>query len=50
MTSDPAELRNRYQRSVVAFIRGDPDVEKPLWSRRNDVTPATPSALSRSPQ
>jgi ketosteroid isomerase-like protein len=42
MTSDLNELRDRYHQSVAAFIRGDPDVQKPLWSRRDDVTLANP--------
>jgi ketosteroid isomerase-like protein len=36
------EFRDRYHRSVEAFIRGDPDVQKPLWSARDDVTLANP--------
>jgi ketosteroid isomerase-like protein len=42
MTSDLTELRNQYHQSVAAFIRGDPDVQKALWSRRDDVTLANP--------
>ncbi|MDQ3904750.1 MAG: nuclear transport factor 2 family protein [Actinomycetota bacterium] len=42
MTSDLNELRDQYHRSVAAFIQGDPDVQKPLWSRRDDVTLANP--------
>jgi ketosteroid isomerase-like protein len=42
MTSDLNELRRRYHQSVEAFIQGDPDVQKPLWSRRDDVTLANP--------
>src|SRR5689334_16187135 len=42
MTSDLNELRDRYHQSVAAFIRGDADVQKPLWSRRDDVTLANP--------
>ena len=42
MTSDLNELRDRYHQSVAAFIRGEPDVQKPLWSRRDDVTLANP--------
>ncbi len=40
--SDLDELRNRYHRSVKALITGDPEPQKPLWSRRNDVTLANP--------
>jgi ketosteroid isomerase-like protein len=42
MTSDLNEFRDQYHQSVAAFIRGDPDVQKPLWSRREDVTLANP--------
>lgn len=42
MTSDLNELRDQYHQSVAAFIRGDPNVQKPLWSRRDDVTLANP--------
>jgi hypothetical protein len=42
MTSDLNELRDQYHQSVAAFIQGDPDVQKPLWSRRDDVTLANP--------
>ncbi len=42
MTSDLQGLREQYHQSVTALIRGDPDVQKPLWSRRDDVTLANP--------
>jgi len=42
MTSDVNELRNEYHRSVAAFVEGHPDVQKALWSRRDDVTLANP--------
>ena len=42
MTSDLNELRDRYHQSVAAFIRGNPEVQKPLWSHRDDVTLANP--------
>jgi ketosteroid isomerase-like protein len=42
MTSDLNKLRSQYHQSVAAFIQGDPDVQKPLWSRRDDVTLANP--------
>ena len=42
MTFDLDRLRDQYHQSVAAFIRGDPDVQKPLWSRRADVTLASP--------
>jgi ketosteroid isomerase-like protein len=40
--SDLDEFRDRYHRSVEAFIQGDPGVQKPLWSARDDVTLANP--------
>ena len=36
--SELSEFRDRYHRSVEAFIQGHPDVQKPLWSTRDDVT------------
>jgi ketosteroid isomerase-like protein len=42
MTSDLHQLRDRYHQAVAAFIRGDPEPQKPLWSRRDDVTLANP--------
>ena len=42
MTSDLNKLRDQYHQSVAAFIQGDPDVQKQLWSRRDDVTLANP--------
>jgi ketosteroid isomerase-like protein len=42
MTSDLNALRDQYHQSVAAFIRGDPEVQKALWSRRDDVTLANP--------
>jgi ketosteroid isomerase-like protein len=42
MTSDLNKLRDQYHQSVAAFIQGDPGVQKPLWSRRDDVTLANP--------
>jgi ketosteroid isomerase-like protein len=42
MTSDLNKLRDQYHQSVAAFIQGDADVQKPLWSRRDDVTLANP--------
>ena len=35
-------MRDQYHQSVAAFIQGDPGVQKPLWSRRDDVTLANP--------
>ena len=42
MMSDLNKLRDQYHQSLAAFIQGDPDVQKPLWSRRDDVTLANP--------
>jgi ketosteroid isomerase-like protein len=42
MTTDLNQLRDLYHRSVAAFIQGDPNVQKPLWSPRDDVTLANP--------
>jgi ketosteroid isomerase-like protein len=36
------ELRDRYHRSVEALIKGDPEPQRMLWSRRDDVTLANP--------
>ena len=36
------ELREQYHRSVEAVINGDPEPQKPLWSKRDDVTLANP--------
>jgi ketosteroid isomerase-like protein len=40
--SDLDQARERYRRSVAAFIRGDSEASKPLWSTRDDVTLANP--------
>jgi ketosteroid isomerase-like protein len=40
--SELTEFKDRYHRSVEAFIQGHPDVQKPLWSTRDDVTLANP--------
>jgi ketosteroid isomerase-like protein len=42
MTSDLNEFRDLYHKSVEAFIQGNPDAQKPLWSSRDDVTLANP--------
>ena len=42
MTSDLDQLRSLYHKSVEAFIQGDADAQKPLWSTRDDVTLANP--------
>ncbi len=40
--SDVGEFRERYRRSLEAFIKGDPEPQKSLWSRSDDVTLANP--------
>ncbi len=40
--SDLHDLRDQYRRSLEAFIKGDPEPVKALWSRRDDVTLANP--------
>ena len=40
--SDLSDMRARYRRSLEAFIRGDPEPVKLLWSRRDDITLANP--------
>jgi ketosteroid isomerase-like protein len=42
MTSELNDFRDRYHQSVAAFIRGDPSIQKDLWSRGPDVTLANP--------
>ncbi|HZC72417.1 MAG TPA: DUF4440 domain-containing protein [Jatrophihabitans sp.] len=42
MASDLDHARARYHESVVAFIGGDRDAQKGLWSIRDDVTLANP--------
>jgi len=42
MTSDLDGVRSEYHKSVAAFIKGDPNVQKPLWPRRDEVTLANP--------
>ena len=42
MPSDLNQFRDLYHKSVEAFIQGDPDAQKPLWSPRDDVTLAKP--------
>lgn len=36
------EFKERYRRSLQAFIEGDPEPNKRLWSRQDDVTLANP--------
>jgi ketosteroid isomerase-like protein len=40
--SDLNDLRDQYRRSLEAFIRGDPEPQKLLWSHRDDITLANP--------
>ncbi len=40
--SDLDEFKERYRRSLEAFIQGDPEPQKSLWSRWEDVTLANP--------
>ncbi|MFN2556074.1 MAG: nuclear transport factor 2 family protein [Nitriliruptorales bacterium] len=40
--SDLDEVIERYHRTVGAFVKGDPEPQKRLWSRRDDVTLANP--------
>jgi ketosteroid isomerase-like protein len=40
--TDLDEVREQYHRAVEAFINGDPEPQKKLWSKRDDVTLANP--------
>ena len=40
--SDLDEFRERYRGSLEAFIKGDAEPQKSLWSRADDVTLANP--------
>ena len=40
--SDLDEVREQYHRSVEAFIKGDPELVKDLYSRCDDATLANP--------
>ncbi len=40
--SDLDDFRERYRRSLEAFIQGDPEPQKSMWSRWEDVTLANP--------
>lgn len=42
LMSELNKFMDLYHRSVEAFIQGDPDVQKPLWSAGDDVTLANP--------
>ena len=41
-TSDLAQLMEQDHRALDAFVRGDPEPKKKLYSRRDDVTLANP--------
>lgn len=40
--SDLADFKERYRRSLEAFIQGDPEPQKSMWSRWEGVTLANP--------
>ena len=40
--SDLDEFKQRYRRSLEAFIQGDPEPQKSMWSQSEDVTLANP--------
>ncbi len=40
--SDLAQVIEQYHRTVAAFVNGDPEPQKMLWSRGDDVTLANP--------
>ncbi len=40
--SDLDDFKERYRRSLEAFTKGDPEPQKPLWSRWEEVTLANP--------
>ncbi|MDQ3932171.1 MAG: nuclear transport factor 2 family protein [Actinomycetota bacterium] len=40
--SDLQQVTEHYHRTVSAFVQGDPEPQKRLWSRRDDVTLANP--------
>jgi hypothetical protein len=42
MSPDLVEMIERYQRAVDALATGDPEPQKKLFSRRDDVTLANP--------
>ena len=42
MVADLADFLTEYQRSVEAFITGDPEPQKRLWSRADDAVLANP--------
>ena len=40
--SDLAQFIQQYHHSIDAIVRGDPEPQKRLWSRGDDVTLANP--------
>jgi ketosteroid isomerase-like protein len=42
LTSALAQLIEQYHQSLDAFVKGDPEPQKRLWSRRDDITVAYP--------
>jgi ketosteroid isomerase-like protein len=42
MAEELSRVREQYHDSVAAFVQGDAEAQKPLWSRRDDVTLANP--------
>src|SRR5215211_3102748 len=42
--SDFAQVIEEYHRTIDAIVTGDPEPQKRLWSRGDDVTLANPSA------
>jgi len=40
--SDLAQVMEEYHRALDAFVKGDPEPNKKLFSRRDDVTLANP--------
>ena len=41
-TQELAQVIEHYHRAVGAFVKGDPEPQKRLWSRRDDITLANP--------
>ena len=42
LSPDLVEMIEQYHRAVDAFVTGDPEPQKKLFSRRDDVTLANP--------
>ena len=41
-TSEFDAVIEQYHIGVDAFVKGDPELQKPIWSRRDDITLANP--------